>query len=498
MRFHLRKSLAHYVSSSPPPQFSRSACIRYAHIVSQEESTSNLSENAYLEAIIAKIRSSNDADKIFHSLSYDSTINSVQISHSIVDTLLNKFRDDWKSALGSFRWVESCPGFKPLPHAYDTLVDILGKAKQMDKMKELVKEMSYSKLVTFNTIAKVMRRFAGAGEWEEAVRIFDELANFGLEKNTESMNLLIDTLCKENKVERARAIFMELKSYIAPDAYTFNIFIHGWCKLNRVEEAHWSIQEMKGHGCRPCVISYSTIIQSYCRQSNFVKVYEILDDMKAQKCPPNIVTYTTIMSYLVKSGEFDEALEIPERVKLDRCKPDTLFYNALIYTLGKANKLEEAIYVFEVDMPKIGIDPNVSTYNTMITILCHYGEYSIAFDVLEQMEISPFCKPDAQSYYPLLKSCFKTGKIDSLSRLLDDMVNKHHISLDMSTYTLLIHGLCRANKFEWAYRLFDEMIGHDIKPRYKTCRLLLDEIQLRNEYDLADKIESVIKQLKSS
>ena len=56
-----------------------------------------------------------------------------------------------------------------------------------------------------------MRRFAGAREWKEAVRVFDELGKFGLKKNTESMNLLLDTLCKENRVQQAREIFYELK-----------------------------------------------------------------------------------------------------------------------------------------------------------------------------------------------------------------------------------------------------------------------------------------------
>ncbi|GFY91525.1 tetratricopeptide repeat (TPR)-like superfamily protein [Actinidia rufa] len=236
------------------------------------------------------------------------------------------------------------------------------------------------------------------------------------------MNLLLDTLCKENKVEKARAIFLELKSHIQPNAHTFNIFIHGWCKINQVDEAHWTIQEMKGYGCRPCVISYSIIIQYYCHQSSFHKVYEFLDDMQAQGCPANVVTYTTIMYSLTKSDAFGEALQIPERMKSVGCTPDTLFYSALIHTMGRANQLLEAVQVFEVEMPKHGVIPNASTYNSMIALLCHHGEQQKAINVLKEMEKSPFCKPDAQSYYQLLKSCFKVGKTGSwLSRLLDDM-----------------------------------------------------------------------------
>lgn len=487
-----------FLSSSSFPYSLDLSSLRGTQIGCQEEKTSYWTKSSEFDVLVAKVRAGTSVDEIFMSLSHDHICNALQISDSMLGVLLHQFRDDWKSALGIFRWAVSRPGYRPLAESYDMIVDILGKAKQMKRMRELVEEMRLSNVVTLSTIAKVMRRLAGAGEWEHAVKTFDELGNFGLVKNTESMNLLLDTLCKENRVEQARAIFLELKSHIPPNAHTFNIFIHGWCKISRVDEALWTIQEMKGQGCRPCVISYSTIIQSYCRQSSFQKVYELLDDMQAQGCPPNVVTYTTIMYSLAKSGEFEEALQIPERMRSAGCKPDTLFYNALIHTLGRANRLEEAVQVFEVEMPNLGIIPNTSTYNSMIAMFCHHAELGKAVNVLKEMENSPFCKPDALSYCPLLKSCFKYGKTDSwLCGLLDDM-HKQHISLDISSYTLLIHGLCRTNKCEWAYLLFEEMIGQDIAPRYQTCQLLLDEIKQKNMYDAAERIETFIKQMKFS
>ncbi|WRX14467.1 Pentatricopeptide repeat - like 10 [Theobroma cacao] len=449
-----------------------------------------------IDVLIGKVRVGSSHEEVFQCLMSDRECNAIQLSHDLVEKLLHRFNDDWKSALGAFKWAASHPGYKPSPQAYDLMVDILGKMKQMDHMKDFLEEMRQGHFVTLNTIAKVMRRFAGAREWENAVRIFDELETFGLEKNTYSMNLLLDTLCKEKYVERAREIFLLLKSHIAPDAHTFNIFIHGWCKINRVDEAHWSIQEMKGHGFHPSVISYTTIIQFYCCQCNFRKVYELLDEMAAQGCPPNAVTYTTVMSSLLKAEMFEEALQISLRLKTAGCKPDTLFYNCLIHVLGRAGQVKDAAEVFEVEMPKIGVAPNTSTYNCMIAMLCHHAQQQRALTLLQEMENSKICKPDVQTYYPLLKSCFKTGKIDSLlSKLLNDMVNKHHLSLDISAYSLLIHGLCRANRTQWAYSLFEAMIRKDITPKYRTCRLLFDEVKEKNMYDAVEKIEGFMKKL---
>ncbi|KAJ6431357.1 hypothetical protein OIU84_018776 [Salix udensis] len=349
---------------------------------SRNQSTVNL--------VAAKACVGSSPDEILISLAHDKVCNNIEASNDLVDKLLLRYKDDWKSALGVFRWAGLRPGYKHRPEAYDMMVDILGKMKQMDRMREFLEEMNRNHLVTLNTV----------GKWEDAVRMFDELGAFGLDKNTESMNLLLDTLCKEGKVEQARAIFLELKSHILPNAHTFNIFIHGWCKANLVDEAHWTLQEMKGHAYRPCVISYSTIIQFYCRRYNFSKVYELLDEMEAQGCPPNVVTYTTVTVFLLKSQNIEEALQLTQRMKSAGCKPDTPFFNSLIYLLGRAGRFQEAVDVFEKEMPNAGVTRDTSTYNSMIAIFCHHGHVSKALSLLKEMQTSALFNLDESDILP--------------------------------------------------------------------------------------------------
>ncbi|KAL9401236.1 hypothetical protein Peur_005085 [Populus x canadensis] len=277
------------------------------------------------------------------------------------------------SALQFFRWARLRSGYKHRPKAYDMMVDNLGRMKQMDQMRAIRGNESKSSSCT---------------------------QHCGLEKNSESMNLLLDTLCKEGYVEQASAIFLELKSHIWPNAHPFNIFIHG---------------------------CYSTIILFYCRQYNFYKVYELLDEIEARGCPPNAVTYTTITVFLAKAQNFEEALQLAQRMKSTECKPDM-----------------------------------TSTHNSMIAMLCHDGQVSKALALLKEMETLAPCKLDGQTFYSLLKACVRIGDMNLLIQLMDEMVKKHQLSLDRSVYALLIHGLCRANKCQWACHLFEEMIGKNI------------------------------------
>ncbi|KAK6789249.1 hypothetical protein RDI58_013048 [Solanum bulbocastanum] len=93
-----------------------------------------------------------------------------------------------------------------------------------------------------------------------------------------------------------------------------------------------------------------------------------------------------------------------------------------------AHQLQEATRVLKVEMPRNGVQPNTSTYNTIIAMFCHHLQEERAEEFLRDLESSPFCKPDVQTYFPLLKLYFKVGKTDEfLKKLVNDIVNKHQV-----------------------------------------------------------------------
>jgi pentatricopeptide repeat protein len=112
----------------------------------------------------------------------------------------------------------------------------------------LLYEFNSNCSLSLETIAKAMRRLAGAQRWNEIISLFDKLESLDFERNVETMNILLDTLCKERKVNFARETFLVLKSHIPPNEHTFNIFIHGWCKVRKIEEAVLQMEEMKRYG----------------------------------------------------------------------------------------------------------------------------------------------------------------------------------------------------------------------------------------------------------
>nr|CAD1833000.1 unnamed protein product [Ananas comosus var. bracteatus] len=369
---------------------------------------------------------------------------SIRISKPLVDKILQRFNNDWVPAFGFFMWAGTQRNYyMHSANTYDVMVDILGKFKQFDTMWGLIEEMvRLGGLVSLTTMTKVMRRLAGAGRWNEAINAFKGFEHFGVEKDTQATNVLLDTQYKKRSVRRARDAFLELRSEISPDASSFNTLVHGWCKARKLEEARETMKEMRQSGFYPCVITYTSLIEAYCLDKNFTMVDAVLDEMHAQGCNPNVVTYTIVMHSLGKAKKTKEALEIFDKMKKDGCIPDTSFYNSLVYILGRAGWLQDANNIFE-EMCGSGISPNVNTINTLISAFCDHSQEENALKLLVKMEETS-CKPDVKTYTPLLKLCCTRQWLKILYFLLGHMLRKD-ISPDFSTYTLLVNGLCRNN-----------------------------------------------------
>lgn len=416
---------------------------------------------------------------------------SVKVSNELVHKILKRFSNDWAPAFVFFSWIGAQIGFRHSSDSYDMMVDILGKFKQFDLMWGVVEEMiEVGGLVSLATMTKVMRRLAGAGRWTDAINTFRTFERFGVKKDTESLNVLLDTLCKERSVRRAGEAFLELRGEIPPNATSFNVLVHGWCKARKLEEARKTMVEMRESGFSPCVITYTSLIEAYCLEKNFEMVYAILEEMHVQGCHPNIITYTIVMHSLGKAKKTQEALDIFEKAKGDGCTPDTSFYNSLIYILCKAGRLRDANDVSE-EMRNRGMNPDVTTYNTLISAYCHRSQEKNALELLLKMEENS-CKPDIKTYHPLLKLCCRKRWIRVLHYLLGHMFKKD-ISPDFGTYILLINGLCRNGKLEQSCVFFKEMVLKGLTPEHYAYTTLLEALEREKMDNSKEKIHQLMK-----
>ncbi|KAK3149367.1 hypothetical protein QOZ80_3AG0216460 [Eleusine coracana subsp. coracana] len=411
----------------------------------------------------------------------------VRVSARLVDKILCRFGNDLVAAFGFFMWAGTQEGYCHCADSYDMMVDILGKFKQFDLMFGLISQMhEVGGLVSLTTITKVMRRLCRASRWSDAIDVFHKMDRFGVVKDTKAMNVLLDALCKERSVKRARGAFRELMGTIPPDESSFNTLVHGWCKAGMLKEARETMAEMEKNGFSPSVITYTSLIEAYCMEKDFQTVHNILDEMHRKGCSPNIITYTILMHALGKAGRTQEALNTFAKVKQDGCVPDASFYNSLIYILGRAGRLQDAIFVVK-EMRRTGIPPNLTTFNTLISAACDHSQAENALKLLVKME-EQSCKPDIKTYTPLLKLCCRRQWVKTLLFLICHMFRKD-ITPDFSTYTLLVSWLCRNGRIVQSCLFLEEMVLKGFAPKQETFDLVLNKLDNTKLHSAKRKVE---------
>ncbi|KAI4382693.1 hypothetical protein MLD38_008626 [Melastoma candidum] len=399
----------------------------------------------------------------------------VEISNGLVEKLLKKCCNNWIPAAGVFMWAKLKMGGEYPAQVYDLMVDIFGRAKKFDLMWKLVEGMKELEgLITLETMGKVMRRLARAGNYQDAVEAFNRLEQFGLERNASAMNLLMDALVKENGVEHAHEAFSQFKESISGDVRSYNILIHGYCRCKKFEQAREVMKEMEVNGLKPDVYSYTCFVETYSHEKEFRLANAVVEEMQAKGCMPNSVTYTILMQALGKAKQIKDALEVYERMKSNGCLADSSFYSSLMYTLSKAGRFKDAWNLYE-NMDKDGVKPDLLTYNTLISVACAYSQEETALRILTKME-QDNCKPNLQTYGYLLKMCCRNKRIRIIRFLLDHMF-KNDVSIDLSTYNLLVHGLCKSGNIEEACIYFEEMVQMGFVPWVSTSRLLLQKLK---------------------
>ncbi|CAK7327099.1 unnamed protein product [Dovyalis caffra] len=418
----------------------------------------------------------------------------INATHDMVSQLLKRFSNQWFVAFGVFVWAKNQTGYVHTPEIYHSMIDALGKSRKFSLMWNLVQEMGgLNGYVSLVTMRMVMRRLVRDGKYNDAIDAFRGLEKFGLSKSTEALNVLMDILTKNGRVEDARAVALEFEDCITLDDRSFNILLYGYSKARMFGDARKTLEEMEKRGFHPNVVSYSFLIEAYGKERDFRNVEIILNEMQEKGCPPDLITYCVYIRALGKARRPNEALKVCEEIKRNGFVLNSQFYSLLIHNLCLSGRFKDAWNAFE-EMEKQGVSRDLWTYKVMISSACVRLQDENALKLLRKME-EDSCQPDVQTFAPLLKMGCRKKSMKLLKFLLNHMF-VNNVSTDVFTYDLLVHGLGKHGKLKYACFFFQEAVLKGMVPCDKTYKMLLEELERKNMAEMKGKIEKLMLRAK--
>ncbi|GMI89177.1 suppressor of the ABAR overexpressor 1 [Hibiscus trionum] len=427
---------------------------------------------------------------------------------ALLQAMFQHFDSSPRLLHGLFLWAEKKPGFESSATLFDSMVNILGKARNFEDAWSLVLDRigddgrEGSNLVSVNTFVILIRRYARAGMTQAAIRTFEFASSLdqicSSDEKSNLFEIMLDSLCKEGHVRVASEYFTRKKETDlcwAPSIKVYNILLNGWFRSRKLKHAERLWLDMKKNGVPPSVVTYGTLIEGYCTMRRVERAVDLVDEMKETGIDPNVKVYNPIIDSLGEAGRLKEALGMMERVLLCESGPDISTYNSLVKGHCKAKDLAGASKVLKMMISR-GCIPTTTTYNYFFRYFSKFRKIEEAMNLYTKI-IQSGHTPDRLTYQLLLKLLCEEERLDLAVQVSKEMTVRGY-DRDLASSTMLVHLLCKMHRFEDAFGEFEDMIRRGIVPQYLTFERMNNELKKRGMIEMARKLCDMMSSLHSS
>ncbi|KAJ0963761.1 hypothetical protein J5N97_028883 [Dioscorea zingiberensis] len=233
----------------------------------------------------------------------------------------------------------------------------------------------------------------------------------------------------------------------------------------------------------PHPFEYNNLMKAYAQAGRPDEVLRLLDEMQQSNFDIDVPCYTTAINSLVVSERFEEAVAVFKDMVLSGLALDVASCTVLLKMYACYLKQFDSAYQVLQWMVKLGCNPDVVTYSTLIAGLCHAGRVQEALGVLKLM-LREQCCPNVHTYTPIVQAyCFK-GKILKARRLVDSM-RDFGCFPNTTTYNVLIEALCQNGSFNEVEKVLEESTMKGWKPDVITYSIYMNGLCKSGDADKA-------------
>ncbi|KAI0489438.1 hypothetical protein KFK09_029281 [Dendrobium nobile] len=439
-----------------------------------ENATASISNKVY-ENIISTYSSDESLESGLDALR-------LELTTELVNDVMHRLRYEEKLAFRFFTWAGHQDGYTHDHQSFNDMIEILSstgyKMKQFGVVCDVLDYMKRKRknsvpVEALVTILKTYseKKLTHIGKFARKKRV-----NPKIQPEVQSLNLLLDSLCKCSLIVEAESIFHRVKQKIIPTAETYNILFFGWCRVRDPNKAMKVLEEMIERGHNPESFAYNAAITSFCSSGMIKQARELFEFMRTKGSTissPTAKTYSVMIIALAKFDMMDECFNLLSDMRGCGCLPDVSTYIDLIEGMCAAGKIEAAYKILE-EMGEKAYPPDILTYNCFLKVLCNTKKHEEAVRLCEKM-VEGGCEPSVHTYNMLIALFFDIGDCNKAFGIWDEM-ERRGCSRSVDSYGIMIEGLFGCGREEDACLLLEEVIDRGIKLSYKRFEALMSRL----------------------
>lgn len=443
-----------------------------------------------------------DALKVFDQTSEaDVTLWTALISGYVQDS-------DFEKAIGKFREMEAA-GISPASFTYAGVLSACSSLPSPELGLQLHSRVIKAGLDSDASVGNALMDMYTKcfSSLKDPVLLFSTIKL----PNVVSWTVLITALVLHRQLDEALSALVEMQlAQVQPNSFTLIAVLKG-CELAgslvQVQKIHAYILKIQCRGLSDLSL-WNSLLDAHTRLGEAEDSWKIFDEMPRR----DEITYTSLAAGLNKMGFHEETLGLVARMREEELKMDCFslpcflsasagmaaieagrqlhcyavssgldsqisVVNGLVDHYGKCGDAKEARAMFR-SIP----EPNVVSWNGLISALASNGWFSDALSAFENMKLSG-SQPDDITFLLVLYACSHSGLADLGLDYFSAMRERHGIPPERDHYVCLVDLLGRAGRLEEAAALIKEMPFQPDALIYKT---LLAACKLRRSLPLGE------------
>ncbi|KAF8406105.1 hypothetical protein HHK36_008185 [Tetracentron sinense] len=325
------------------------------------------------------------------------------------------------------------------------------------------------------------------GDVPQIESIFKRVLMGGGVLKQQSYIALIGALCRENEGLLAKEVLQEMKKKgVRPDNLTYLIMFQCFCRNGDLDEADSVLRKLFRRKCNMDICIYGSFIFGLCKMGKLreadklfrklikgepsrVSGVEILKEgrraifqLNCWGVIPEIMVYENYFRSLCSVGRLGEAEMLLKEMMGKKAVPEVCVYTTFIKALFRAGRAEDAIRFFKVERKK-GLVPMEETARSIIMGLCEMGRYDDAWRIFDEIITNDGgFVPATNICNCFIRSYWKVGRLAEAMRLFEKMQDGRFRGPDVTTYMVMVNGLCNQGNVSKALCIFEEMQKNNI------------------------------------
>merc|ERR1719174_2803129 len=194
--------------------------------------------------------------------------------------------------------------------------------------------------------------------------------------------------------------------------------IDACARVGRMESVSDLLEDMKKHGARPNLITFSTMIKGHCQSGDIQTAFSLLEQMKREtSLKPDEIMYNSLLDGCAQNSLIDEGLRLLAEMQAEGVQPSNFTLSVLVKLMNRARKLDQAFALVREISQKYNFKPNVHVYTNLIQACTSSRQLSRAMEMLETM-VKDNVQPESRTYTLLVRGSMSSYNAEQAVALL--------------------------------------------------------------------------------